>query len=313
MCGGDDHLAWKCPVSSEACRGLHTAGGSIDTFDLGSASWIRVRGRLIRVSDQSDQSDMDSQVVTVDQFAAAMASIQEAITSLGQSMDGQQAQQVPVQESVQYDPTIPPPLPPSQIAPQDTQMPPPPPLGQTVPQPTPFTLQSQTEKVRQMRVSDGGIGWDDFDGLPVASLLAKFRMPEIERYTGIGCLRIHLRLYSTVMRAHGLDEAQMIMLFPMSLSGAAQRWFASLDVSRRRTWDDLAQEFLQQFAFNTVIDVSRRELEALRQRPDETVTSFISRWREKIAQIIDRPSERDQISMIMKSLQPRFARHLMGF
>ena len=69
-------------------------------------------------------------------------------------------------------------------------------------------------------------------------------MLEIKRYMGIGCPRIHLRLYSTVMRAHGLDEAQMIMLFPMSLSGAAQRWFASLDVSRRRTWDDLAQEFL---------------------------------------------------------------------
>ncbi|KAL6311127.1 hypothetical protein AAG906_012610 [Vitis piasezkii] len=29
-----------------------------------------------------------------------------------------------------------------------------------------------------------------------------------------------------------LDEAQMIMLFPLSLSGAAQRWFASLDHSR---------------------------------------------------------------------------------
>ncbi|RVW70095.1 hypothetical protein CK203_062292 [Vitis vinifera] len=64
---------------------------NIDTFDLGSASWIRVRGRLIRVPDQSDQTDMDSQVVTVDQFAAAMASIQEAITGLGQRMDGQQA------------------------------------------------------------------------------------------------------------------------------------------------------------------------------------------------------------------------------
>ena len=61
------------------------------------------------------------------------------------------------------------------------------------------------------------------------------------------------------------------------------------------------------------MDVSRRELEALRQRPDESVTSFISRLREKIAQIIDRPSERDQIGMIMRSLQPRFARHLMGF
>ena len=56
----------------------------------------------------------------------------------------------------------------------------------------------------------------------------------------------------------------MIMFLPMSLSGTTQRWFASLDVSRRRTWDDLAQEFLRQFIFNTVIDVSRRELEALR-------------------------------------------------
>ena len=44
-------------------------------FDLGSASWIRVKGRLIRVSDQSDQTYMDSQVVTVDQFVVAMTSI----------------------------------------------------------------------------------------------------------------------------------------------------------------------------------------------------------------------------------------------
>ena len=56
----------------------------------------------------------------------------------------------------------------------------------------------------------------------------------------------------------------MVMLFPISLSGTTQRWFASLDASRRRTWDNLTQEFLRQFAFNTVIDVLRRELEALR-------------------------------------------------
>ena len=50
---------------------------------------------MIRVSDQSDQRsdqrDMDSQVVTVDQFAEAMALIQEAIASLGRRIDGQQA------------------------------------------------------------------------------------------------------------------------------------------------------------------------------------------------------------------------------
>ena len=68
-----------------------------------------------------------------------------------------------------------------------------------------------------MRASDGVITWEDFDGAPVASLSAKFRMPEIERYTSIGCLRIYLRLYSIVMRAHGLDEAQMVMLYSTSL------------------------------------------------------------------------------------------------
>ena len=244
--------------------------------------------------------------------------------------------------TIQQDYTVPPPPPPPLSGPtvqQDyTVPPPPPPLVQSAPQVRAFVLHGQTEtmphsvvaptpiidntqaridrleqRIRSLHVSDGVIGWDGYDDLPVAALPVEFRMPDIKRYTGIGCPRIHLQLYSAVMRGHRLDEAQMIMLFPLLLSGAAQRWFASLDPSRRRTWADLGQEFIRQYSFNTVVDVSRRELEALRQRPDESVTSFISRWREKIAQIIDRPSEYDQIGMIMRSLQPRFARHLMGF
>ena len=37
----------------------------------------------------------------------------------------------------------------------------------------------------------------------------------------------------------------MIMLFPLSLSGAAQRWFTLLDPLRRRTWADLGHEFIK--------------------------------------------------------------------
>ena len=95
------------------------------------------------------------------------------------------------------------------------------------------------QRIRSLHVPDGVIGWDEYDDLPVAAFPVEFYMPDIERYTGIGCPYIHLQLYSVVMRGHRLDEAQMIMLFPLSLSGAAQRWFASLDPSRRRTWADL--------------------------------------------------------------------------
>ena len=45
--------------------------GGFTLTDLDSLLWIRVGGRLTRVSDQSDQRDMDSQIVIVDQFAAS--------------------------------------------------------------------------------------------------------------------------------------------------------------------------------------------------------------------------------------------------
>ena len=145
--------------------------------------------------------------------------------------------------------------------------------------------------MRLLHALDGVMSWNGYDDLPVATLLVEFRMPDIERYMWFRCPRIHLQLYRVVMCRHKLDEAHMIMLFPLSSSGVAQHWFASLDPSWRRTQSDLVQEFLKPYFFKTVVDVSRRELEALRQRLDESVTSFISYQREKILQIIDRPSE----------------------
>ncbi|RVW90962.1 hypothetical protein CK203_044193 [Vitis vinifera] len=134
----------------------------------------------------------------------------------------------------------------------------PPPV--TVPTPTsedPYAGMDWLEQgLRQLRTSDKAITWEDFDGVPVASLPA-----------------------NTIMRAHGLDGAQMIMFFPMSLGGTAQRW---------------------------------RELEALRQRTDESVSSFISRWHGKIVEIIDRPPERDRVQMVLRSLQLRVTRHVVG-
>ncbi|RVW62619.1 hypothetical protein CK203_059562 [Vitis vinifera] len=113
------------------------------------------------------------------------------------------------------------------------------------------------QRIRRMRDPDEMISWDDPGDVPVATLPVGFRMPDIDRYTGVGCPRIHLRLLCTVMRALGLDEAQLLTLFPLSLSGATQRW-------------------------------------------------------EKAAEMIERPIERDQMSMFLRSLHPRFARHLTG-
>ena len=61
--------------------------------------------------------------------------------------------------------------------------------------------------MRLLHVSNGVISWDGYDDLPVATLSVEFRMPNIERYMGIGCLRIHLQLYNVVMCGYRLHKA----------------------------------------------------------------------------------------------------------
>ena len=77
------------------------------------------------------------------------------------------------------------------------------------------------QRMRSLHVYDGVMGWDGYDHLPIAALPVEFCMLDIKTYTGIGCPSIQLQLYNVVMHMHILDEAQMIMLFPLSLSGAA--------------------------------------------------------------------------------------------
>ncbi|RVX14795.1 hypothetical protein CK203_012029 [Vitis vinifera] len=105
-------------------------------------------------------------------------------------------------------------------------------------------------RIGQMRDPDEMISWDDPDDVPVATLPVGFRMPDIERYTGVGC-------------------PQMVRFIRV---------------------------------------ISSENLGGLSTGVSETV--FI-RW-EKAAEMIERPTERDQMSMFLRSLHPRFARHLTG-
>ena len=113
------------------------------------------------------------------------------------------------------------------------------------------------QRIRRMRDPDETISQDDTDDMSMATLPVSFKMLEIKRYTDVGCPCIHLKLYNTVMRALGLDEAQLLTLFPLSLSDTTQRWFTSLESSHRRTWKDLSQEFLRQYSFSSDTGVTR--------------------------------------------------------
>ncbi|RVW98419.1 hypothetical protein CK203_026746 [Vitis vinifera] len=190
-------LHGSTPSLFEACRGLRTAGGAISLFRsscflrIGPLLfiWLYLRGVEGRLVRYSERQSMDQQVVTVDQFTAAMASIQEALASLRQEIGGQQGRPPVARDDAQYDPTVPPPPPPSQSAPQAM------PFtlhSQTGVAPPPITVPTPTSKdphARMDRLEQG-----------------LRQMPDIERYMVVGCLYTYLRLYSTVMRAHGTRD-----------------------------------------------------------------------------------------------------------
>ena len=42
--------------------------------------------------------------------------------------------------------------------------------------------------MRQLKTSEGLADWDDFSGTPTVGLQAKFRIPEMERYSSVVAL-----------------------------------------------------------------------------------------------------------------------------
>ncbi|WJZ85700.1 hypothetical protein VitviT2T_005220 [Vitis vinifera] len=128
-----------------------------------------------------------------------MASIQEALASLRQEIGSQQSRPPVVQDETLHDSLPPLPPPPVSIVPQaspyvlhgHSEVAPPTVVQTIVTDDTHARMDRIEQCMRQLRVYDGSAIWDDLEGMSVASLSANFRMPDIERYTGIGCPRIH--------------------------------------------------------------------------------------------------------------------------
>ncbi|KAI8529862.1 hypothetical protein RHMOL_Rhmol11G0007100 [Rhododendron molle] len=57
--------------------------------------------------------------------------------------------------------------------------------------------------------------------------------------------------------------------------------------------------------------MTTRELESTKMEAKESFADFVKRWRAKAALMTERPSERDQLRIISRNLQPDYARHMV--
>ena len=92
----------------------------------------------------------------------------------------------------------------------------------------------------------------------------------------------------------------------------ALRWYYNLDPSKTKVWNKLVELFVDQFIFNTMIDVTLRDLETTKQGVRETFSEYMTRWMGKASRMVNRPNEKYQISMIIKNFLPTYNSRLLS-
>ncbi|KAL3748590.1 hypothetical protein ACJRO7_009774 [Eucalyptus globulus] len=150
-------------------------------------------------------------------------------------------------------------------------------------------------------------------GLDKLSPFAKVTVPEFykepeftRKYDGIGCPKTHLKYYLGKMARYSDNPPLLINSFQDSLVGPALTWFIELDMEKIRIWEDLVDEFLQQYKFNTEIAPTREELVRVEKRRTESFRAYAQRWRVTASQVKPPLSEKETMKLLLHAMPRDF-------
>ena len=113
----------------------------------------------------------------------------------------------------------------------------------------------------------------------------KFRMPQIDSYDGVKDPLDHLETFKTLMQLQGVADEIICRAFPMTLKGAARIWFNRLTPGSISTFKELSAQFTAHFIVGHRYKRSMACLISIKQREEETLRSYISRFNKKALSI----------------------------
>ncbi|KAK4723220.1 hypothetical protein R3W88_013453 [Solanum pinnatisectum] len=111
-----------------------------------------------------------------------------------------------------------------------------------------------------------------------------FKTPKFDKYNGHSDPMAHLKRFCNQLK--GAEGKELLMAyFRESLRGVASEWFIDQDISRWHVWDDMAQDFFQQFQYNIDIILDRNSLANMKKKSSESFREYAIRWREQEARV----------------------------
>ena len=116
----------------------------------------------------------------------------------------------------------------------------------------------------------------------------------------------HLAHFYSACGESALSDALLIRQFVQSLKGSAFTWYTQLQPGSIHTWDDLQRAFLAQFV-SSKKKVSIIDLADARQKSNESVNEFITRWRSLNLQCSEKLTEQSAVQICSNNLLPEIA------
>ncbi|KAM3374837.1 hypothetical protein P3S68_013551 [Capsicum galapagoense] len=187
----------------------------------------------------------------------------------------------------------------------------------------PVMIEEQKEMTKKLRSLElamknlqglGGyksVSYKDLYMFPGVHLSFGFKMPKFEKYDGYGDPIAHLRRYFNQLRGAGGKEELLMAYFGESLSGLASEWFVDQDIDKWISWDDLANEFVQQFQYNVELIPNEKSLTNMKKKSTETFREYAIRWREQDARVKSSMKESKIVEVFIQAQDGTYYQHLL--
>ncbi|KAM3249945.1 hypothetical protein P3L10_011715 [Capsicum annuum] len=155
------------------------------------------------------------------------------------------------------------------------------------------------------------VSYKDLYMFPGVHLPLGFKMPKFEKYDGHGDPVAYLRRYCNQLRGAGGKEELLMAYFSESLLGLASEWFVDQDIDKWISWDDLANEFVQQFQYNVELIPDEKSLTSITKKNTESFREYAIRWREQAARVKPPMKEHKIVEVFIQAQDETYYQHLL--
>nr|XP_033516537.1 uncharacterized protein LOC117280880 [Nicotiana tomentosiformis] len=135
--------------------------------------------------------------------------------------------------------------------------------------------------MKNLEVARGSesLDYEDLCIHPDVDMPAVYKPPKFDIFNGTGDPRANSRAYCDKLVGVGRNEKLRIKLFIRSLTGETLIWYIRQVPRNWREWQDMAEDFMNRFRFNTEITPDMFVLVNLQKKLSESFQEYACHWR----------------------------------